>query len=529
MKPDAESRAIFYCGGKIYMAENTETAYHPKGDFFNLKGNGTNVRTEIIAGITTFFTMAYIIFVNPSILTLAGTKDNPFDPQGIFVATIIASVVGTLVMALFANVPYALAPGMGLNAFFTFTVCGVMKFTWEQALAMVFICGVVNIIITVTGLRKIILRSLPRVLQSAIGGGIGLFVAYIGVKDAGLLKFTSDPGTYILTGKTAADSTMIANASSVPSLVNFSSPSVQLALIGVAIILVLMVLNVKGSILIGIVSTTLICMIEIACGVNPHAFFSSLPDNVNTASAFFGTISITPQAIGTSISSIQNTAFKLDFPGLFSDHSKLALVFTALVGFVLTDIFDALGTFIGTGRRTGIFNEEDEKLMYTGRGVKSRLDRALFADLCATITGSFVGTSNTTTFVESSAGIAEGGRTGLTSVVTAIMFALCLILSPIISIVPSAATAPALIVVGILMIASISDIDWHDFEDAAVAFITVAFMPFAYSITTGISLGFITYVLIKLVKGKAKEVHPVMYGATLLFIINFISLAVHNL
>src|SRR5659263_690379 len=199
--------------------------------FFKLKQYGTNVRTEIVAGITTFFTMAYIIFVNPNILSITG-----MNPKGVFVATIIASVVGTMVMALFANVPYALAPGMGLNAFFTFTVCGVMGFTWQQALAMVLITGVINIIITVTGMRRAIIRSLPKVLQSAIGGGIGLFIAYIGIKDAGLLKFTSDPGTYFVTDSKA----VIANASAVPGLVNFSSHSVQLALIGVLIIVVLM-------------------------------------------------------------------------------------------------------------------------------------------------------------------------------------------------------------------------------------------------------------------------------------------------
>ena len=496
-------------------------------EFFKLKQYGTNVRTEIIAGITTFFTMAYIIFVNPSILSITG-----MDYQGVFVATIIASVVGTLVMALFANVPYALAPGMGLNAFFTFTVCGVMKFTWRQALAMVLICGVINIIITVTGLRKAIIRSLPKVLQSAIGGGIGLFIAYIGIKDAGLLKFTSDPGTYALLGqsaKDATDGTVIANASAVPALVNFSNPAVLLALIGVAIILILMVLRVKGSILIGILATTAICMIEIACGVNPHVFFSSLPDNVNTAGAFFSTISITPSAIGSSIAAVHKTAFQMDFAGLFANPGKTVLALTAVIAFILTDIFDALGTFIGTGRRTGIFDAKDEELLLNGKGVKSRMDKALFADLCATITGAFVGTSNTTTYVESSAGIAEGGRTGLTSVVTAIMMALCLILSPVVGLVPSVATAPALIVVGILMIAAIADIDWHNFETAAVAFITVAFMPFTYSITTGISLGFITYVLIKLIRGKGKEVHPIMYGATALFLINFISLAVQNI
>ena len=497
---------------------------------FKLKQYGTNVRTEIIAGITTFFTMAYIIFVNPNILKLAGTSSNPFDPQGIFVATIIASVVGTLVMALFANVPYALAPGMGLNAFFTFTVCQIMGFTWEQALAMVLICGLINIVITVTGLRKIIIRSLPKILQSAIGGGIGLFIAYIGVKEDGLLKYTSDPFTYSLFGQTAAgkaDGTVVASASAVPAIVSFNSHAVQLALIGVAIILILMVLRVKGAILIGIVATTLLSFIEIAAGVNPHVFFPSLAANVNNAGAFFGTVSITPQAIGASISHIQYTAFKMDFPGLFANPAKVALAFTAIIAFILTDIFDALGTFIGTGRRTGIFDEKAAELLRSGRGIRSRMDRALFADLCATITGAFVGTSNTTTYVESSAGIAEGGRTGLTSVVTAILFALCLVLSPIVGVIPSCATAPALIVVGILMISSITDINWRDFEDAAIAFLTVALMPFTYSITTGIAFGFIAFVLIKLIRGKVKEIHPVMFGATALFILNFVLQAIY--
>jgi AGZA family xanthine/uracil permease-like MFS transporter len=484
--------------------------------FFKLKQYGTNVRTEIIAGITTFFTMAYIIFVNPQILSITG-----MNPKGVFVATIISAVVGTLVMAFVANVPYALAPGMGLNAFFTFTVCGVMGFTWEQALAMVLICGVINIVITVTGLRKAIIRSLPKVLQSAIGGGIGLFIAYIGVKNAGLLKFTSDPGTY----KISFD-TVFANSSTIPALVNFSNPSVQLALIGVAIIIILMVLKVKGSILIGIIATTIIALIEIACGVAPGMFYST---SAKTASEFFGSVSISPSAIGKSISAVQDTAFKMDFPGLFASLDKTLLALTAVIAFILTDIFDALGTFIGTGRRAGIFDANDEKLMLEGKGLKSRLDRALFADLSATITGAFVGTSNTTTYVESSAGIAEGGRTGLTSVVTAILFALCLVLAPVVSLVPAVATAPALIVVGILMIASITDIDWHNFEDAAVAFLAVIMMPFTYSITNGIAFGFITYVVIKLIKGKAKEVHPIMYVFTILFIINFISLSMRNL
>lgn len=428
-------------------------------------------------------------------------------------------------MALFANVPYALAPGMGLNSFFAFTVCSIMGFTWQQALAMVFICGVFNIIISVTGLRKVILVSLPRVLQSAVGGGIGLFVAYVGIKNAGLLSFTSDPGTYNMT----TTGTVVANSSAVPALVNFSSPSVLLALLGIIIMIVLMTLQVKGAILIGILSVTAISLISVAFGVDPHAFFPSLPENINNAGAFFSRVSITPAAIGQSIATVKDTAFKLDFAGIFADPTKIALAITAIIGFIITDIFDTIGTFVGTGKRTGIFDSEDEKLMTSKRGIKSRMDRALFADLTATLFGSLVGTSNTTTFVESSAGIAAGGRTGLTSVSTAVLFLLCLVLSPIIGLIPSCATAPALIVVGILMISAISDINWHDFEDAAVAFITVAFMPFAYSITTGIALGFITYITIKAVRGKFKEIHPVMYCTAALFIFNFIALAVNKI
>lgn len=493
--------------------------------FFKLNHYGTSFRTEIIAGFTTFFTMAYIIFVNPNILQLAGTPNNPFDPQAIFVATIISAVVGTLVMGIFANVPYALAPGMGLNAFFTFTVCGIMGFRWQEALAMVFICGVVNIIITVTGLRKMIIRSLPPVLQSAIGGGIGLFIAYIGIKDCGLLKFTLDPGSYLFLGKTPTDATIIANSSAIPALVNFSSHSVQLALFGIILILILMILRVKGAILIGIVSITGICFIEIAFGVDPRVFGFHAKD----AHEFFATANISLSGIGTSIGSVKYTAFKMDFAGLFESSSKTILALTAMIAFILTDIFDALGTFIGTGRRAGIFDAEDEKLMLEGKGIKSRLDKALFADLSATIVGALFGTSNTTTYVESSAGIAAGGKTGLTSVVTAGMFLICLVLAPIISIIPIVATAPALVVVGILMMSSIGDIDWSDLSTASLAFLTIAFMPFTYSITTGIAFGFISYVVIHTIKREATKIHPIIYFFTGMFILNFILLAVKNL
>lgn len=493
--------------------------------FFKLKKYGTNVRTEVIAGITTFFTMAYIIFVNPSILKLAGTEANPFNMQGIFVATIISTVVGTLVMALFANVPYALAPGMGLNAFFTFTVCGVMGFTWQQALAMVFICGVVNIIITVTGLRKMIIRSMPSVLQKAIGGGIGLFIAYIGIKDCGLLKFTSDPGTYQFFGKTPADATVVASSSAVPALVNFSNKAVQLALIGIVLILILMVLRVKAAILIGIAATTVIAWIEmVVFNVSP----SELGLHGKSWQDLIAAVVNGPNVLD-SIASVKHTAFKMDFPGLFASADKLILALTAIIAFVLTDIFDALGTFIGTGRRSGIFDAEDEKLMLEGKGIKSRLDKALFADLSATIVGAFFGTSNTTTYVESSAGISVGGRTGLTSVVTAFLFLCCLVLSPVLNLVPGVATAPALVVVGILMMSSVGEIDWKDFSVAAVAFLTIALMPFTYSITTGIAFGFISYVIIAVLKKEVKKIHPIIFVFTALFILNFVLLAVRNL
>ena len=487
-------------------------------EFFQLKENKTNVRTEIIAGLTTFFAMAYVIFVNPSILENTG-----MDYYGVFVATIIVAVAGTLIMAFVANVPYALAPGMGLNAFFTYTVCGTMGFSWETALAMVMLCGFVNIIITVTGFRRVIIEAMPRLLQNAIGGGIGLFIAYIGIKDCGLLQFSMDPKTFTIFGSgadVAASGVVgvagVANSAAIPALVNFSSPAVQLALIGIVVILILVALNVKGGILIGIIATTLI----------------GIPMGVTNVSNIHFDLGV--------IGNIQYTAFKFDFAHLFSVVNKAAdgsvtygafsvtrmlIAFSAMLGFILTDIFDCLGTLIGTGRKTGIFGDIDEAALHGSK----KLNRAFFSDMVATVTGAFVGTSNSTTYVESSTGIAAGGRTGLTSVVTAIMFALCLLLSPIVGIVPAQATAPALVVVGILMASSFAEINWADFDIAATAFLTAAIMPFSYSITTGIAFGFITYVILKLMRGKVKDVHPVMYLFTVLFILNFLFQAVNKI
>ncbi len=442
---------------------------------FKLKEHGTNVRTEIVAGITTFFTMAYIIFVNPAILGEAGMNQ-----AGVFVATIIATFVGTVIMGLFANVPYALAPGMGLNAFFTYTVCFGLGFTWKQALAMVFICGVINIIITITKVRKSIIKAIPRTLQLAIGAGIGLFIAYIGLLNVGIVNF----------------------GAGVPAI-NLKSNEALLTIIGLAVTAVLMLLNVKGAILIGIVATTLI----------------GIPLGITQLGA----------SEVWKVSDITETAFKLNFDGLFNDPTKIVVVIVTIFAFSLTDTFDTIGTFIGTGRKAGIFDAKDEAALFSGKGFKSRMDKALFADSIATSIGSLAGTSNTTTYVESAAGIGVGGRTGLTSIVTAIMFALCLFLTPIAGIVSSAATAPALIIVGVLMADSLKEIEWNDFEEALPAFMTLLFMAFSYSISNGIAAGFIFYVIAKLCKGKGKEVHPLLYVFAILFVVYFIALAIFKL
>jgi len=475
---------------------------------FELKKNVTNVRTEEIAGVTTFFTMAYIIFVNPIILSNA-----EMPAGGVYVATILAAVIATLIMGLVANVPYAQAPGMGLNAYFTYVVCGSLGFHWTQAMAMVFICGVINILITVTQVRKTIIKAIPKSLQYAIGGGIGLFIAYIGFKNAGFLKFTteSNPGAPLtIIGLAPGNTTVISDvvslsagatieqngANVVPALVSFADKGAQLALIGLVITVILLLLKVKGSILLGIIITTLI---GIPMGVTQTSGYTSY-----------------------NISDISLTAFKLDLGGLFSDPKTILVVLTTILSFSLSDTFDTIGTFIGTGRKSGIFDDKDEAELFKGRGFKSKMDKALFADATATSVGALLGTSNTTTYVESAAGIAVGGKTGLTSVFTAILFLACLIFAPIAGIVPSAATAPALIIVGILMMESIGKIQWDDFEEAVPAFFTAVTMPLSYSISNGIAAGFIFYVITKMVKGKFKDVHPIMYIVTALFILNFV-------
>ena len=446
--------------------------------FFKLKENGTSVSTEIMAGLTTFFAMSYIIVVNPSILSQSGMEWG-----AVFLATIIASIIGTLVMGLVANVPYAQAPGMGLNAFFVYTVCFGLGFTWQQALSMVFICGILNIIITVTKVRKYIIKSIPRSLQNAIGGGIGIFVAYIGLLNVGIINF--DGG--------------------VPALSTLNQPSFLVFLFGLACTIILLVLNVKGAILISIVVTTLV----------------GIPFGV-TAPQDTTSFTVACQALPTTFLAIFKEG---GITSLFSDASKLPLVLITIFSFSISDTFDTLGTFIGTGRRSGIFSEEDEKLMESKAGFKSRLDRALFADATATSIGALFGTSNTTTFVESASGIAAGGRTGLTSVVVAICFALSAFLATFVSAVPFAATAPALVAVGIMMVSSFKEINWNDLGEAIPAFFAGIFMALCYSISYGIAAGFVFYCIVKVCKGKAKEIHPLLWVCTALFVLNFVLLA----
>ena len=447
--------------------------------FFKLKENGTKVSTEIVAGLTTFFTMAYIIVVNPSILSQAGMEWG-----AVFLATIIASVIGTLIMGLIANVPYAQAPGMGLNAFFVYTVCFALEFTWQQALSMVFICGLVNILITITKVRKHIIQSIPRSLQNAIGGGIGVFIAYIGFLNVGFINF--DAG--------------------VPSIATLNTPALWLFIIGLLLTLVLLVLKVKGAILISIIATA---VIGIPMGVTSTADTISFSDAASALPSTFGVI-FTREGI----------------PSLISEAAKLPLVLITIFAFSLTDTFDTIGTFIGTGRQSGIFSEEDEKAMFSSSGFKSKMDKALFADSVATSIGAVIGTSNTTTYVESAAGIGAGGRTGLTSVVVSICFIISAFLATFVSAIPSAATAPALVAVGIMMLASFKEIEWTEMSEAIPAFFAGIVMALSYSISYGIATGFIFYCVVKIFKGEGKKIHPILWISSLLFVLNFVLLAI---
>ena len=485
MRPLAAISGTYSGGFCVYAAKIKKDICPPRkgkvvlGGLFKLKENNTKVSTEIIAGLTTFCTMAYIIVVNPNLLKEAGMEWG-----AVFLATIIASIIGTLIMGLVANVPYAQAPGMGLNAFFVYTVCFGLKFTWQQALSMVFICGLINILITVTKLRKYIIKAIPRSLQNAIGGGIGVFVAYVGLLNVGVITFDSG----------------------VPALAKLNQPNFWLFFIGLVLTIVLLVCKVKGAILIGIIVTTLI---GIPMGVTTS----------ETSVSFTEACAALPSTFGVIFT-------QAGLPSLFTDAAKIPLVLITIFAFSVSDTFDTIGTFIGTGRRTGIFSEEDEKAMDASSGFKSKMDKALFADATATSIGAIFGTSNTTTYVESASGIGAGGRTGLTSVVVAICFAISAFLATFVSAIPFEATAPALVLVGVMIASSFKDIEWTEFSDAVPAFFAGIFMALCYSISYGIAFGFISYCIVKVCKKQAKEIHPIIWVVSLLFILNFVLLAI---
>lgn len=475
---------------------------------FKLTENKTTVSREIMAGLTTFFAMSYILFVNPQVL---GSTGMPV--QAVFLATILASLVGSAAIGLIANVPYALAPGMGLNAFFAYTVVLSLGYTWQEALAMVFICGIVNIIITFTSVRKAIILEIPESLQHAIGGGIGIFIAYIGIKDSGFLQFIADPGTY-----TNVHGTITANSSIVPGLALFNNAGILLAVAGFIITLFFVLRNYRASIMLSILTTTILSVIVVlaggkVAGYNPDFAHLFSQNNLGTAIHQMGTTfgaAFGPKGFGT----------------LFADPSKIFEVLMTVLAFSLTSIFDPIGTFIGTGRRTGIFTDKDFEDMKNSHGFSSKMDKALFADMIATPIGAIFGTSNTTVYVESAAGIGAGGRTGLTAIVIAILFAISSLFLPLLALVPTQATAPILIIVGMMMMGSFREIKWTDLNEAIPAFFASVFMGLGYSISYGIAFGFITYILVKLFTGKVREIKPIIWVVALLFIANFAVLAV---
>ncbi len=478
--------------------------------FFKLKENKTTVRREVLAGITTFVSMAYIFFLNPQILGQAGIPS-----QAVFLAAILVAVFGTLFMGLFANVPFALAPGIGMQAYFTYTIVFGFGFSWQQALAIVFLVGLVDIVITLSHGRRAIVKGIPVELKAAIGGGIGMFVTYIGLKNAGFINFLVDGANIktvndqAYTGKTTgAIHSLLANGGVTPELTKFNEPAVLLALIGFILLVILVMRRVPGAFLITLVATTLI---GIPMGVtNTH-----IQPGSSVGSAFHQLGGVFGQAFGAQ-----------GMGSLFTDwhHASLAIVTIFAMG--LTGLFDAIGTLIGIGNQTGIFSQADTKAFEENNGFNSKMDRALVVDTFTTAFAGIAGTSNTTTFIESATGIAAGARTGLANIVTALGFGLMVIFAPLVSVIPSAATAPLLILVGIMMMGEFKKIAWENLEVAIPAFFTSVFMAFSYSISYGIAAGFIFFIIVKVALGKFKEISPVLLIVSLFFLINFIVLAV---
>lgn len=447
---------------------------------FKLKENNTTVRTEVIGGITTFMTMAYILAVNPSILSASG-----MDSQAILMATALASFIGTLCMALLANYPFALAPGLGLNAYFAYTVCGSMGYSWKIALLAVFVEGLIFIVLSLTNVREAIFNAIPMSLKKGVSVGIGLFIAFIGFQNGHIVV--------------NSDSTLV-------TVVNFRENfntvgiSAILCVIGLLIIAILHVKKVKGGILIGIFATWvigIICQLTGLYHVDIEAgYYSLIP---SWASFNLG-------AIGQNF----GQCFKADFNGV-----KVLDFVVIVLSFLFVDLFDTLGTLIGCANKADMLDKD---------GKLPKIREALLADAVATSAGAVLGTSTTTTFVESSAGVSEGARTGLSSTVTGLLFLVSIFFAPIFTTIPGFATAPALIFVGFLMVSAVVDIDFNDLTEAIPAYLTMVAMPLLYSISEGIAVGCISYVVINLVTGKGKKITPLMYVMAVLFVLKYVFL-----
>ncbi len=444
---------------------------------FKLKENKTNVKTEVLAGITTFMTMAYILAVNPNILSASG-----MDRNAVLMATAIAAFIGTIAMAFLANYPFALAPGLGLNAYFAYTVCGSMGYSWQIALLAVFVEGVIFIVLSLTNVREAIFNAIPLQLKKGVSVGIGLFVAFIGLQ-----------GAYLVVN---SDSTLVTVLNFKE---NFSTTGIcaLLALIGLFVIVILSAKNVKGAILIGIIVTYvlgIICELTGIYSVNPDAGFYSLIPSWSSFSL---------GAIGQTF----GQCFKADFSAI-----RITDFIIIIFAFLFVDVFDTLGTVIGVANKADMLDKD---------GKLPRIREVLLADAIATSAGAVLGTSTTTTFVESSAGVAEGGRTGLTAVTTGLLFLVSIILAPVFTSIPGFATAPALIYVGFLMVTAVLDIDFKDLTEAIPAYLCLIAMPLMYSISEGIAVGVISYVVINLACGKAKKITPLMYVLAVLFVLKY--------
>ena len=455
--------------------------------FFGISQSHSSVKTEVLAGITTFITIAYILILNPQILSdpyliMGDAAMAQKIANGVFIGTCIGAFIGTILCALYARVPFAQAPGMGLNAFFAYTVVLGMGYTYGQALVIVFISGIFFIVITAIGLREAILRSIPDAVKTAITPGIGLFITIIGLKNAGIV--ISNPATLVSLvdfskWRSGADMVLINGA--------------LVALVGLVIMGILHARKVKGSILLGIIAATLI---GIPLGIT---HLSNLDMNLGVKFQDFAEVSF----------------LKMDFAGLFAGTNFVETLFTVtmlVISFSLVNMFDSIGTLLGAAKQSGMIDENGEVI---------RMKQALMSDAVSTLAGAMVGTSTVTTVVESSAGIAEGGRTGMTSLVTALMFLGAILFAPIVSIVPAAATAPALIFVGILMLGNIRDVDFSDMSNALPAFCTIVFMPFTYSIANGVAFGLITYCLMNLMTGRRREVKALTLMISFVFVVRY--------